>query len=429
MLHQYQIKAIKFIKAHLKCALFLDMGLGKTLITLKALEEMGAHHTLIIAPLTVAQHTWDAEIDKWDINLSISKVLGTPAQRKKSLEVEADLYITNRENVTWLFDQGYTDWRCIVVDELSSFKSYSAKRFKALKKFNCRRFIGLTGTPVANGLMDLWPQIYLLDSGERLGKYITNFRLTYFRPGKSRGHVVYGWIPLKDSDTRIFNATKDIVLRMEKDKDQLPGLIETVETVHLSDSVMNQYRELKRESILEYEKNTVVAGGPAALISKLLQLSSGVVYGEEENIKIHQEKLRQLETVMEALNGKPLIIFYNFISEKESLLKALKNYRVSLDDFAGWNKGKYDVLLLHPKSCAYGLNLQDGGSNILWYGLTWSLELYEQANARLWRQGQKNTVVIQHSICKNTAEEVVYKALKTKSTVQEMFLSLYKEEN
>jgi SNF2 family DNA or RNA helicase len=319
-MHEYQIKAKKFIRAHLRCALFLDMGLGKTLITLKALEEMGAYNTLIIAPLTVAKHTWCSEIEKWGIKLTLTKVLGTQKQRKAALEVDANLYITNRENVVWLYENGYTDWKCIIVDELSSFKAPTSKRFKALKKFTCRRFIGLTGTPVSNGLMDLWSQIYLIDQGQRLGKYITNYRQTYFRPGAGRGHVVYEWIPHKDAENRIYSATQDIVLRMQKDKDKLPDIVNKIDYLYLSKSVMDKYKSFEKEYILECENGTAVAGGPAALLNKLLQLSSGAVYGEKEKIKIHDDKISYLMEILESLNGATTIIFYNYIFENYIVL-------------------------------------------------------------------------------------------------------------
>ena len=441
--HHYQAYATQWIIDKEKSALFLEMGMGKSVATLTAILELMYDYfevakVLVIAPLRVASTTWEEEVEKWDHlkHLRISKVLGSEKQRVAALYKKADVYIINRENVTWLVDWCQSDWPfdMVVIDELSSFKSSKAQRFKSLKKVRplIKRLVGLTGTPAPNGLIDLWPQIYLLDGGERLGKTVTGYREKYFLPDKRNQMIVFTW-KLKDgAEDAIYEKLSDICISMKaEDYLELPERIDNIIPVELPKKAKEQYDGLEKELILHIEEADVLAGSAAVLANKLLQVANGAVYDEDGEVKhIHDEKLNALDELIEAANGKPVLVFYGYQHDKDRLLHRLKklNPRIlqSDQDIKEWNQGKVQVLLAHPASAGHGLNLQTGGNIIVWLGLTWSLELYQQANARLWRQGQKQTVVIHHIIAKDTIDERVMKALEDKDTSQAALIEAVK---
>ncbi|WP_335871068.1 DEAD/DEAH box helicase [Bacillus sp. 2205SS5-2] len=441
--YHYQDYATQWIIEKEKSALFLEMGMGKSVSTLTAILELMYDYfdvakVLVIAPLRVASTTWEEEVEKWDHlkDLRISKVLGSEKQRVAALYKKADIYIINRENVTWLVDWFDADWPfdMVVIDELSSFKSSKAQRFKALKKVRpfIKRLVGLTGTPAPNGLIDLWPQIYLLDGGERLGKTVTGYRERYFLPDKRNQMIVYTW-KLKDgAEDAIYEKLSDICVSMKaKDYLELPERIDNVIPVELSKKAKEQYDQLEKELILSIEEADVLAGSAAVLANKLLQMANGAVYDEDGEVKrIHDEKLKALDELIEVAGGKPMLVFYGYQHDKDRLLKHLKKLKPRIlqsdQDIKDWNQGKVQVLLAHPASAGHGLNLQTGGNIIIWFGLTWSLELYQQANARLWRQGQKQTVVIHHIIAKGTIDERVMKALEDKDVSQAALIEAVK---
>jgi len=441
--YHYQDYATQWIIDKKKSALFLEMGMGKSVSTLTAILELlydyfDVAKVLVIAPLRVASTTWEEEVEKWDHlkELRISKVLGSEKQRVAALYKKADVYIINRENVTWLVDWLDSDWPfdMVVIDELSSFKSSKAQRFKSLKKVRpfIKRLLGLTGTPAPNGLIDLWPQIYLLDGGERLGKTVTGYRERYFLPDKRNQMVVYTW-KLKDgAEDAIYEKLSDICVSMKaKDYLELPERIDNVIPVELSKKAKEQYDQLEKELILSIEEVDVLAGSAAVLANKLLQVANGAVYDEDGEVKhIHDEKLKALDELIEAASGKPMLVFYGYQHDKDRLLHHLKKLKPRLlqtdQDIKDWNQGKVQVLLAHPASAGHGLNLQAGGNIIIWFGLTWSLELYQQANARLWRQGQKQTVVVHHIIAKDTIDERVMKALEDKDVSQAALIEAVK---
>ncbi|MGD6776299.1 SNF2-related protein [Sutcliffiella horikoshii] len=441
--YQYQAYATQWIIDRKKSALFLEMGMGKSVSTLTAILELlydyfDVAKVLVIAPLRVASTTWEEEVEKWDHlkDLRISKVLGSEKQRVAALYKKADVYIINRENVTWLVDWFDSDWPfdMVVIDELSSFKSSKAQRFKSLKKVRpfIKRLVGLTGTPAPNGLIDLWPQIYLLDGGERLGKTVTGYREKYFLPDKRNQMIVYTWKLKEDAEDAIYEKLSDICVSMKaKDYLELPQRMDNVIPVELPKKAKEQYDRLEKELILSIEEADVLAGSAAVLANKLLQVANGAVYDEYGEVKpIHDEKLKALDELMEAASGKPVLVFYGYQHDKERLLHHLKKLKPRLlqsdQDIKDWNQGKVQVLLAHPASAGHGLNLQTGGNIIIWFGLTWSLELYQQANARLWRQGQKQTVVIHHIIAKDTIDERVMKALENKDVSQAALIEAVK---
>ena len=439
----YQAYATQWIIDKKKSALFLEMGMGKSVATLTAIVELMYDYfdvakVLVIAPLRVASATWEEEIEKWDHlqHLRISKVLGGEKQRVAALYEKADIYIINRENVTWLVNWLQTDWPfdMVVIDELSSFKSAKAQRFKSLKKVRplIKRLVGLTGTPAPNGLIDLWPQMYLLDGGERLGKTVTSYREKYFLPDKRNQMIVYTWKLKEGAEEAIHEKLADICVSMKaKDYLDLPERIDNVIKVELPQKVQQQYQQLEKELILSIEETDVLAGSAAVLANKLLQLANGAVYDEDGEVKhIHDQKLKAIDELIEAAGGKPILIFYNYQHDKDRLLNHLKKLKPRLlqsdQDIKAWNKGEVNILLAHPASAGHGLNLQTGGNIIIWFGLTWSLELYQQANARLWRQGQKETVIIHHLIAKGTIDERVMKALEDKDTSQAALIEAVK---
>ena len=439
--HSYQQLAITKILDNQAAGLFLDMGLGKTVCALTAareltLERFQVSKVLVIAPKRVAQVTWPAELKKWEHlqDMRYSVVLGTAKERRAALMKPAQVYIINRENVSWLVEHYGPRWPfdMVILDELSSFKNRSAKRWKDLKKVLpfIRRIVGLTGTPAPNGLMDLWAQVYLLDRGARLGRTLTAFRDRYFRPGKRNGHVVYEWIPREGSQDRIYASLADLCVSMDaKDWLEMPERLEVDIEVDLAPEDLEKYRKMEADLLLPFDGGDVVADTAGVLVGKLLQMASGAVYNENGDVQeLHTAKLEALEDLVESSNGKPLLVFYWFRHELERL-KAKFPGAKTLDtpkDVKDWNTGKTPLLLAHPASAGHGLNLQEGGNTIVWFSLTWSLELYQQANARLYRQGQKNTVVVYHLISKKTIDEQVLKALNAKNMTQFALLDALK---
>lgn len=442
--HKYQEIAINKIYETPKVGLFLDMGLGKTVITLTAIEDLIYNQfeitkVLVIAPLRVAEDTWSRESEKWGHlkNLKISKVLGTPEQRRRALAEEADIYIINRENVVWLTNElsgvgnGW-DFDMVVIDELSSFKSPKAQRFRALRKYITKsdRVVGLTGTPAPNGLIDLWSQIYLLDGGQRLGKTITGYRERYFIPNQRNQTTIFNYKPKEESEKAIKDKISDICVSMKaEDWLEMPERIDTVQSVKLSDKEMRAYEKFEKESYIQFIEGEVTAASAAALTNKLLQYSNGAMYLSGGGYaKTSDKKLDMLEELIETSQGKPILCFYSFkhdlerIKERFSFAKKLQD----AEDIKEWNNGNIRLLLAHPAGAGHGLNLQAGGNIIVWFGLTWSLELYQQANARLYRQGQENAVIIHHLITEGTADESVLKSLQGKEEIQEELLKSLK---
>ena len=395
---------------------------------------------LVIAPKRVAEDTWTREAAKWDHlkGLTISPILGTAAQRTAALDADADLYVIGRDNVVWLVEllqkrrRGWP-FDMIVIDELSSFKNPQAKRFRALRRAIpfAHRVVGLTGTPSPNGLMDLWSEIYLLDQGERLGRTIGWYRDEYFRPGMRNGYTVYKWEPRKGAQKEIEKRISDICVSMSAaDYLQLPEKIDNVIPVRLTDEERKAYDEMERDQLLQLgEDETVVALNAAAVMSKLLQIANGAVYAEGGAVmRIHDEKAQALEEIIDT-TGEPVLVFYSFRHDLETIQRRIPEARTleGPEDIAAWNRGEIRVLLAHPASVGYGLNLQEGGHVIVWYGLTWSLELYQQANARLHRQGQERPVIVHHLITEGTVDEQVMKALQAKDTSQAALLAALKE--
>jgi len=441
--YDYQKYATQWILDKEKAGLLLDMGMGKSVITLTAIDELMFDYfevskVLVIAPLRVAESTWDEEAAKWDHlkHLKISKVLGTEKERINALYTKADIYIINRENVKWLVDKCGKDWPfdMLVIDELSSFKSHRAQRFKALKKVRpfMKRVVGLTGTPAPNGLIDLWSQIYLLDGGERLGKTITGYRERYFLPDKRNQHIVFTYKLKEGAEEAIYEKLSDICVSMKaEDYLKLPERINNIIPIHLPKKAKEKYDQLERDLLLPLKDSDIVANTAGVLANKLLQMSNGAVYDENGDVKeIHNAKLKALEDTIEAANGKPVLIFYSYKHDLDRIKKHLKRDDLTVldtsEDVKNWNEGKIPIMLAHPASAGHGLNLQAGGNIIIWFGLTWSLELYSQANARLYRQGQKQNVIIHHLVAKDTMDEDVIKALEGKEVGQEALLNAVK---
>ncbi len=433
-LHDYQEYAKTWIVEHSHCGLLLDMGLGKTLTTLAAIDEIEnifceGNKTLIIAPKKVADETWSAEIEKWGFDFTYSKVLGTTKKRVEALEKEADIYIINRENVVWLVEYYKTKWpfTFVVIDELSSFKSSKSKRFRALRKVRpkIKRFVGLTGTPAPNSLIDLWPQIYLMDGGKRLETSQTKFKDRYFRPDKQNGPIVYSWALRPNAEEEIYQKIDDICISMKaKDFLNLPPRTDNIVTIKLSD--MRAYKQFEKDLVLELEDQEVTASNSAVLANKLLQMSNGAIYDDEKNvISIHDDKLEALEDIVEDSQGQPILVFYQYKHDLERLKKKFPQAE-ELTTVDKWNSGKIPMLLCHPQSAGHGLNLQKGGHIIVWFGLTWSLEYYQQANARLDRQGQTEPVIIHHLVAEGTVDEKVLSILQGKEKNQNALLEAVK---
>lgn len=441
--HDYQRYAAEFIIAHPISALLLDMGLGKTSIMLTAINDLlfdsfEVHKVLVVAPLRVARDTWSAEIEKWEHlkNLRYSVVIGTAQERISALCIPADIYIINRENIQWLVEESGLpfDFDMAVIDELSSFKNHQSKRFRAFMKARpkLKRIVGLTGTPAGNGLMDLFAEFKLLDMGERLGRLIGQYRNAYFQPDKRNGMVIYSYKPLPNAEQQIYDKISDITISMKaSDHLKMPELISAEYTVQLSEKEKEKYDRLKKDLIFSTEDNEVTAANAASLSNKLSQMANGAVYSDDgETVHIHDRKLDALEDIIESMNGRPLLVAYWFKHDLERIKKRFEIREIkSSEDISDWNSGKIPVALIHPASAGHGLNLQSGGSTLVWFGLTWSLELYQQTNARLWRQGQTaDTVVIQHIIAKSTIDEQIMKALKTKDTTQAALITAVKAE-
>lgn len=437
-LHDYQEYAVKFIEEHPVSALLLDMGLGKTLITLTALDSLlfdsfEAHRVLVIAPLRVAQSTWPAEIEKWEHlkGLRYSVIKGNAKQRLASLRKSADVYIINRENVVWLCDQSGWNFDTVVIDELSSFKSSQAKRFKALLKKRplIKRMIGLTGTPSSNGLEDLWAEFRLLDMGERLGRFIGRFREAYLQPDRRNGMVIYSYKPQPGAEEQIYEKISDITISMKVlDHLKMPELLMLNHIVEMSKAEMETYKQLKSTLVLDLEDKEITAVNSASLSGKLSQMASGAIYDEDKNwIAIHDRKLDALEDLIESANGAPVLVAYWFKHDLERIRKRFEIREIKTDqDIRNWNAGKIPVGVIHPAAAGHGLNLQNGGNTLVWFSMTWSLELYQQTNARLYRQGQQETVRIFHLVCKGTIDEDVLKALERKDASQEKLIAAVK---
>lgn len=430
--YEYQRYATRFIQTHETSAIFLDCGMGKSVITLTAIQHLiangKARRVLIIAPLRVAQTTWPDEIAKWDhLNgLTFAVAVGTCEQRMAALRQKADITIINRENVEWLIAKSGQKWcfDTVVVDELSSFKSYQAKRFKYLLKVRpfVSRIVGLTGTPASNGLMDLWAEFRVLDMGERLGRYITRYRETYFTPDKRNAQVVFSYKPLPGAEERIYEKIGDMTISMKaKEYLKMPELMQNNVYVKLDAKAERVYAELKDEMVVELKGAEIDAVNAAVLSNKLLQMSNGAIYADDGKIvKIHDAKLDALEDLCESANGKPVLVAYWFKHDLQRIKERFPTAREikTAEDIRDWNKGEIAMGLIHPASAGHGLNLQQGGSTIIWFGLTWSLELYQQLNARLYRQGQKETVVIHHILTRGTIDDRVLRAVGEKDKTQ-----------
>lgn len=445
-LHEYQRESIQHIIENRFSALFLEMGLGKTVSTLTAIQylmydDLDITSVLVIAPKRVAENVWTEEIEKWEHlkHMKVSLISGTPAQRRKAIQQTADIYLLGRDNVKWLCDQyggSVLPFDMLVLDELSSFKNPKSQRFKALRKVQSsfRRVVGLTGTPAPNGLIDLWGQIYLLDRGERLGKFVSHYRDEYFRPDKRNGAIVYSY-KLKDkSEERIYSKIGDICMSMKaEDYLKLPGRIENNIKIKMPAAIRNKYEEFEKDQVMTLLKDdqTISAVNAAALSTKLLQFANGAIYDEDGGVhEVHDLKIETIKELIEDANGKPILIAWTFRHDRDRLMEALKKYKPRElkdgKDIADWNSGKIQIMLMHPASGGHGLNLQAGGHIIIWFGQTWSLELEQQFNARLDRQGQKNVVIVNKLICSNTIDEDVIRAQKRKKSGQDGLMDAVK---
>ncbi len=441
-LHNYQKYSVDFIINHPAAALLLDCGCGKTIITLTAINDLmydrfEIHKVLVVCPLRVGQ-VWKNEVDKWEHlkSLKLSVAIGTEKERRAALQQKADIYIINRENLPWLIENSKFDYDMVVVDELSSFKNHQAKRFKALMKVRpmVKRIVGLTGTPSSNGLMDLFAEFKLLDKGQRLGRFIGQYRSTYFQPDKMNGMIVYSYKPLPGAEERIYEKISDITISMKAtDHLQMPELIMSRCEVELSPKERQKYEQLKKDLVLPVGEEKITAANAAALSGKLCQLANGAIYDDDKKaIQIHDRKIDALEDIIESMNGRPLLVTYWFKHDYDRIAERLSELKIQYakldtdDSIEKWNRGEIPVALIHPASAGHGLNLQSGGSTLVWFGITWSLELYQQTVARLWRQGQKQTVVIQHIITKNTIDENIMAALEKKEHTQSALIEAVK---
>jgi len=438
--HEYQKYATNFILDHPVSAILLDMGLGKSVITLTAITELlfdrfDAHKILVIAPLRVARDTWPAEIEKWDHLhcLTYSVAIGTEQERRNALMAKADIYLINRENVDWLVSKSNLpfDFDMVVIDELSSFKSYSAKRFKSLLKVRpkIKRIVGLTGTPSSNGLIDLWAEFRILDMGQRLGRYITHYRNNFFTPDKRNQQMVFSYKPLPGAEKAIYRLISDITISMKStDFLKMPECVINEVPVYLSPDERGIYDTFREDMVIKLKTDEIDAVNAAVLSGKLLQMANGAVYDEDSKThQIHDRKLDALEDLIEGANGKPVLIAYWYNHDLERICQRFDVRQIKTSkDIADWNNGNIQVAVIHPASAGHGLNLQSGGSTLIWFGLTWSLELYQQTNARLWRQGQRDTVVIHHIVAKGTIDEQVMTALRKKEKTQSNLINAVK---
>lgn len=448
-LHDYQVRGINHIIDNEYCALFLDMGLGKTVTTLTAIKELLDNciisNALVIAPKKVTQVTWSDEIKNWEHlqGLTISVIDGTAKQRREAMAAKADIYAVSRDNIVWLvLEHGGVKlpYDMVVIDELSSFKNPASKRFRAMRKVRkfIPRVVGLTGTPAPNGLIDLFAQMYLIDEGQRLGKTVTAYRDRFFRPGKHNGDIVYTYelkAPQGETEQQISDLISDITISMTaEDYLKMPDKIMLYDYVDLAPKVLAMYRDFEKEQILELinSDEPISAASAAALSNKLQQFANGAIYDAEQNVRdLHDEKLDKLEELVEAANGEPVFIAYSYKHDLERIMQKLKAYKpVKLErpeHIADWNAGKIPVLVTHPASAGHGLNLQKGGHNIVWFGNTWSLELYQQFNARLYRQGQGKPVIIHHIVTRGTIDEKIIKSLEGKRETQDGLMESIKE--
>lgn len=438
--HDYQQYAIDFIKNNEIAAILLDMGLGKTSITLTAVNDLifdsfEVSKVLVIAPLRVARDTWPAEIKKWDHlkHLRYSVAVGSESERLAALRKEADIYIINRENVDWLVNKSRVsfDFDMVVIDELSSFKSHQSKRFKSLLKVRpfIKRIVGLTGTPSSNGLMDLWAQFRILDMGKRLGRYITHYRNAYFLPDKRSADRIFTYKPADGAEQMIYNRISDITISMKSaDYLKLPECIINEVPVFMDVKEKRIYETFKEDMVAKIKDEEIDAANAAVLSGKLLQMANGCIYDEDKKaLKIHDRKLDALEDLIESANGKPLLVAYWFQHDLARIKERFSVREIKTSkDIEDWNQGRIPVAVIHPASAGHGLNLQTGGSTLVWFGLTWSLELYQQCNARLHRQGQTDTVVIHHIIAKETIDEDVMAALQRKEKIQNALINAVK---
>lgn len=448
-LHDYQIAAVEHIIDNPHAALFLEMGLGKTVSSLTAIkklmfEELEISKTLVVGPKRVVESVWDAECEKWEHlkDLRVSKIIGTAKQRKEALRKNADVYLISRDNVSWLcglYGGSMLPFDMLVIDELSSFKNPKSIRFKALRGVqpSFKRVIGLTGTPAPNGLIDLWSQVYLLDRGERLGKFITRFREDYFKPGKRNGAIIYKYDLVTNGEARIHEKIGDICMSMKaKDYLSLPGRIDNVIKIVLPSDIQAKYEAFERDQVLQLfaeqpEDEAITAVSAAALSNKLLQFANGAVYDENKDWHVvHDLKIEALKEIIEDANGKPVLVAYTYQHDLHRIKEALKSYKpVQLktdQDVKDWNAGKIQVMIMHPASGGHGLNLQSGGHIIVWFGQTWSLELEQQFNARLDRQGQENVVIINKLVASKTMDEDVIKSQESKSAKQDSLMEAVK---
>lgn len=438
--HDYQQYAIEFILTHEIVALLLDMGLGKTAITLTALsyllfDSFEISRVLVIAPLRVARFTWPQEIQKWehlkDIRYSVG--VGTEKERMAALKEPASIYIINRENVAWLVEKTDFTYDTIVIDELSSFKSWQSKRFKSLMKvrYLAKRVIGLTGTPSGNGLMDLFAEFKVLDMGKRLGRFIGQYRSRYFVPDKRNQQMVFSYKPIPGAEQEIYDKISDITISMKAaDFLDMPSLVKNIVPVAMNEKEQQAYDSFKELMVGKIKEQEIDAANAAVLSGKLLQLANGAIYDEEHRVlNLHDRKLDALEDLIEGANGKPVLVAYWYKHDLDRIKARFTVREIKTDkDIANWNEGKIPVAIIHPASAGHGLNFQAGGSTMVWFGITWSLELYQQTNARLWRQGQKDTVVIHHIITIGTIDERVMKALEEKKYTQESLIEAVKAE-
>jgi len=438
--HEYQSYATEFILSHPISAVFLEMGLGKSVITLSAifdlcLDSFLVCKVLVIAPLRVARDTWPAEINKWDHlkGLSYSVAVGTEKERIDALKKQSTLYIINRENVDWLVHKSGIPFHfdMVVIDELSSFKSYGAKRFKSLLKVrpSIKRIVGLTGTPSSNGLMDLWAEFRILDLGQRLGRYISHYRNTYFKPDKRNTQIVFSYKPLPGAEEEIYKQISDITISMKStDYLKMPEYVSNEVFVTLSEKEWKVYSDFKEDMVANLGDEEIDAVNAAVLSGKLLQMANGAVYDSENKAHvIHDKKLDALEDLIEGAIGKPVLVAYWYKHDLERIKDRFSVRQIqSSKDIEDWNDGKIPIAVIHPASAGHGLNLQSGGSTLIWFGLTWSLELYQQTNARLYRQGQRDTVIVHHIITKNTIDEDVILALTKKEKTQDALIDAVK---
>ena len=450
--YAYQAFATDFIESHPVSAVFLSMGCGKTAITLSAIFDLmfdyfDVSKVLVIAPLRVCTNVWKQEAGKWAHlqNLRVSVVVGTEQERRSALRAEADIFVLNRENVQWLIEESGIpfDFDMLVVDELSSFKNHQAKRFRALMKVRpkIKRIVGLTGTPSSNGLMDLWAEFRLLDMGQRLGRFIGQYRTDYFIPDKRNGQVIFSYKPKPGAEDEIYRRIGDITISMKStDHLTMPELMMVEFPVWMSQPEQACYDRMKRDLVLPLTEGEITAANAAALSGKLCQMANGAAYGDAGKYggappvrRIHDRKLDALEDLIEGANGKPVLVAYWFKHDLERIAARLKARHIPFsrmdtsESIASWNRGELPVALIHPASAGHGLNLQAGGSTLIWFGLTWSLELYQQTNARLWRQGQQSeTVVIHHIITKGTIDERVMRALSEKDRTQSALIDAVK---